>query len=407
MGFERHLDVWGAMPSDRAGLLDALEASGLAGHGGAWFPVAAKWRSVGGARRRPVVVANGAESEPASGKDALLLARLPHLVLDGLSLAARTLDATRAVLYAPAHLVSMVEPAIRARRRLGIDPVPIEVARAADRFVAGQETAVVSALNGGPPIPSFAGITPVRSRGVAGRPTLVQNVETLAHVALVARFGATWFRSLGTASAPGTMLVTVSGRWPGRRLLEAPLGVPVGSILGLAPHETDGFWGVLLGGYGGGWLSTRTALDLPLTEEAARQHGTSLGAGVMLLLPSSTCPLAESARIVRYLQQQSAHQCGPCTNGLWELAELCDRLATRPAALRRGVGPLLDRCDLVQGRGACRHPDGAARLVRSAVEVFGDHVDQHLRAGPCRHVGAPSALPGIGAIPLAHPAGPP
>ncbi len=403
VGLEEHLSRWGAMPWQRTRmtLIDDLASSGLVGHGGAWFPVATKWRSIrGGGLRRPVVVANAAEGEPASSKDELLMACLPHLVLDGASAAATALDAGRVIVYAPRHLVPIVGSAVAARRRRGFDPVDIEVVESADTFISGQESAVVSALNRNAPLPTFQGKTPIRTRGVGGRPTLVQNVETLAHVALVARFGPAWFRGIGTDAHPGTMLLTVHGRGPGPRIVESPLGARLGDVLGLSAGDTGRYRGVLLGGYGGGWLPVHTALDLPVIEQAARHHGTSLGAGVVVLLPVEACPLAESARVVRYLDQQKAGQCGPCVNGLGELADLCTALAVQPARLSGHLQPLLDTCALVEGRGACRHPDGAARFVRSTLRVFGDEVTAHLRGGPCAEVGAPSVLPGLRKIDL-------
>jgi NADH:ubiquinone oxidoreductase subunit F (NADH-binding) len=398
-----HLARWGelALRRARTSLIDDLEASGLAGHGGAWFPVATKWRSVRGTTlRRPVVVVNAAEGEPASSKDELLMARLPHLVLDGAAAAAAALDAGRVVVYAPSPLVPLVRTAVSARRRLRIDPVEIEIVAAPDGFITGQETAVVSALNGGAPLPMFVGITPIRTRGAGGRPTLVQNAETLAHVALVARFGPAWFRSVGTATHPGTMLLTVHGRSSGPRIVEAPLGARLGDALGMPSDEARLYRGVLLGGYGGGWLQTGSALDLPLTEEAARRLGSSLGAGIVAFLPREVCPLSELARVVGYLDRQKAGQCGPCVNGLGDLAAMCTALAVQPAALGGRIHPLLETCDLVEGRGACRHPDGAARLVRSALRVFGDEVDLHLRSGPCDRTMAPGVLPGLGHITL-------
>lgn len=207
-----HLDRWGDLRHQPRRLIDELEASGLVGHGGAWFPVGAKWRAVAeSSRRRPVVVANGAEGEPASRKDAFLLSRAPHLVLDGLALAASTLRAQQAVAYVTASSMPIVEAALAERRAHGFDPIAIELVESPDTFVAGQESAVVNALGGRRgAIPSFVGMTSIRERGIGGRPTLVQNVETLAHVALVARFGAEWFRGVGTTENPGTMLLTIN-----------------------------------------------------------------------------------------------------------------------------------------------------------------------------------------------------
>jgi NADH:ubiquinone oxidoreductase subunit F (NADH-binding) len=387
VGLDAHLQRWGVLPNVSAGvLLDAVDRSGLRGHGGAWFPVGAKWRAVAGAgRARPVVVANGPEGEPASGKDRYLLHHAPHLVLDGAATAARAVGADRVFVHVPAGAVTGIEAALAERARRGIDTCSIEVVVAPDRFLAGQESAAVATINGrNPGIPTFVGIRSVREQGVGGRATLVQNVETLAHVALIARFGADWFRSVGTGDSTGTALATVTGRWGTPRIVEVPLGTPLGGALGLDPDTARGVQAVLLGGYGGGWIPTTTALTLPFTEEAARSHGTSIGAGVVALLPTGVCPLAEVARVARYMEGEGAGQCGPCVNGLDVLATSVEHLAYRPQSLRGGVAALPTLCGLVEGRGACRHPDGVARFVRTAVSVFADHAELHLRRGPCQ-----------------------
>ncbi|HUD17246.1 MAG TPA: NADH-ubiquinone oxidoreductase-F iron-sulfur binding region domain-containing protein [Acidimicrobiales bacterium] len=392
----QHNAQWGALSLRRARttLLDELDASGLRGHGGAWFPVGTKWRAVSGGRvRRPVVVANGPEGEPASRKDAFLLTKLPHLVLDGASLAAAALGANRIVVYVPQRQLAFVDAAIDERRRAGVDPVAIEAIAAPDAYLSGQESAVVRALNDGPALPTFVGLQSIRDRGVRGRPTLVQNVETLAHVAMISRFGGQWFRSLGTAESPGTMLVTVTGRWPEPLIVEAPLGTSLKDLLELTTQDAEGYWGALLGGYGGGFISMADLLDSRLTEEAARRLHSSLGAGVVALLPRMHCPLAETARVVRYMERQSAGQCGPCVHGLADLAASVEALAHHPAALRGHLPPINELCDLIDGRGACRHPDGVTRFVRSALVVFRDETDGHLRHGPCRAVNGPALLP--------------
>ena len=392
----QHNAQWGALSlrSARTTLLDELDASGLRGHGGAWFPVGAKWRAVSGGRvRRPVVVANGPEGEPASRKDAFLLIKLPHLVLDGASLAAAALNANRIVLYVPQRVLASVETAIDERRRAGVDPVAIEAIVAPDAYLSGQESAVVRALNDGPALPTFVGLRTVRERGVRGRPTLVQNVETLAHVAMISRFGGRWFRTLGTTESPGTMLVTVTGRWPEPLILEAPLGTSFKDLLELTIQDAEGYWGALLGGYGGGFISMADLLDCHLTEEGARTLQSSLGPGVVALLPRTHCPLAETARVVRYMQGQSAGQCGPCIHGLAELAARLEVLAYNSASLRGHVPPINELCNLIDGRGACRHPDGVTRFVRSALVVFRDETERHLRHGPCPAVNGPALLP--------------
>ncbi len=392
---DAHLAHWGDLPlhTARTTLLDQLDASGLRGHGGAWFPVGTKWRDLARGHRRTVVVANGSEGEPASRKDEFLLTHTPHLVLDGACLAATALSGSRIVLYVPGRLVDGLRRVIDDRRRAGIDPMEIEVIEAPDAYLSGQETAVVHALNDGPAVPTFVGLRSIRERGVRGRPTLVQNVETLAHVAMISRYGGLWFRSLGTQDSPGTMLLTVTGRWPDRQVVEAPLGTTFRDLLTLTPQDADRYWGALLGGYGGGWVSVPDLLDCRLSEDSARQLKSSLGAGVVVLLPRTHCPLAESARVVRYMQQQGAGQCGPCIHGLADLAAHFEVLAFNPTSFRRHLPPILELCNLIEGRGACRHPDGVTRFVRSALVVFRDEIENHLRHGPCAAISTPALLP--------------
>jgi NADH:ubiquinone oxidoreductase subunit F (NADH-binding) len=392
-GIDAHHERWGVLRQGKAGLIDQLDASGLAGHGGAWFPVATKWRAVArAARRGAVVVANGAEGEPASKKDAFLLAHAPHLVLDGLVAAATALHARRAIAYVPSTHVRSVERAVAERRSLDLDPVTIEVAESPDAFLAGQESAVASALSGRRgAVPSFVGLSSVRERGVGGRPTLVQNVETLAHVALVARFGAAWFRQVGTERDPGTMLLTVD-HGDGPVIVEGVLGSPLSAAVGLTPKDRGSFRGALLGGYGGGWVSPEVFTRLTLTEKSARAAGTTLGAGVVVLLPGHVCPLAEMADVTRYMEGQGAGQCGPCVHGLADLADALERLAYGGAG---GLSPdrVLEVCNLVEGRGACRHPDGVARFVRTGLGAFAEEVAAHQRRGACRGTRAARVLP--------------
>jgi NADH:ubiquinone oxidoreductase subunit F (NADH-binding) len=382
---DAHLARWGAVPDlPVRSLLEAVDQSGLRGHGGAWFPVGAKWRSVA-AGRSPIVVANGAEGEPASGKDRLLLHHAPHLVLDGAAVAAKAVGARRVIVHVSDDSVADVTTALAERERRGVDACSFEVVIAPDRFLSGQESAVVNTVNGrNIGIPSFVALRPVREQGIAGRPTLVQNVESLADVALIARYGPQWFRSVGTHDSPGTALITVTGLWESSRIVEVPLGTTLENALGITPGRADTIQAVLLGGYGGGWLPTSTALSLPFTEEAARALGTSIGAGVAVLLPAGVCPLVEVARVARYMEGEGAGQCGPCVNGLDVLASQLELLAHRPHTLSGGLSAFPTLCGLVEGRGACHHPDGVARFVRSALGVFGDHAAVHLQRGPCQ-----------------------
>lgn len=383
-GLAAHVATHGPLPAlprtgDPATLLDLVEVSGLTGRGGAAFPTYRKWRAVA-AGSRPVVVGNGSEGEPASGKDRVLLVHVPHLVLDGLQLACRAVGASQAYLYVSREpaVVEAVRRALDERARAKVDRVPVEVVTAPHRFVAGQESAVVAKINGGQAgqaVPRFP-VPPVYEKGVRGRPTLVQNVETLAHVALLARHGASWFRSAGLAEEPGTMLFTLTGAVAHPGVLEEPIGTRVRDLLALAGGATAPVGAVLVGGYHGAWLAAPQALDLRLSNAELQPLGGAVGAGVVAVLPADRCGLIETARVVRYLASESAGQCGPCINGLPAIAGGIEELAgPRPRARVRAD---VERwAGLVVRRGACAHPDGTVRFVRSALTAFRAELTLH------------------------------
>jgi NADH:ubiquinone oxidoreductase subunit F (NADH-binding) len=377
-----HLHLHGPLPRRLApgSLLGAVEQSGLRGRGGAGFPTAQKLRAVAHGRGRKVVLANGVEGEPASGKDKVLFRYVPHLVLDGVEVAAQAVGADQAVVAVSqaAGELAVLQSALRERD--WSDRVAIRIVAVPDTFVAGEETALVNAVAGGLPRPTA---TPPRpfERGIDGRPTLVQNVETLAQLALIARHDPAWFREIGTRDEPGSALVTLSGavKLPG--VYEVPLGTPFRDLVAEAGGATQAPRSVLVGGYFGTWLAARTAFTCDLSEASLGAAGASLGARAIVVLPEGACALAEVARVSRYLADESAGQCGPCVFGL-------DAIAHTTASLlqaERFDGELRIRrwLDQVDGRGGCRHPDGAARFIRSALDVFADEVALHTRGERC------------------------
>lgn len=388
-----HLARHGRIPYRGASgaLIADVEAAGLTGRGGAGFPVDRKLAAVldaaGRRRLAPVVVANGAESEPASAKDGTLLWLAPHLVLDGLQLAAEATGADRAVLYVHADrtrdLGSRLRRALDDRRD---DRVPVNLAAAPPRFLAGQETALVSHLGGGPAIPAFVPPRPAE-RGVGGAPTLVQNAETLAHLALIARYGPRWFREIGIPNGSGSLLITLRLARGRPRVFEVPFGIPLAELLG----DVTDIGAVLAGGYHGAWLPAERALRLRFDNESLATAGVSVGAGIIVGLPADRCGLIETARAVRYLALESAGQCGPCLNGLPRMSAALTALA-RGRADAGAVDDLERWAGLVSGRGACHHPDGTSRFVMSALQTFAGEVDRH-RRGLCAATNTASFLP--------------
>jgi NADH:ubiquinone oxidoreductase subunit F (NADH-binding) len=380
-----HLRLHGPLASSsRAGLIELVAASGLRGRGGAGFPVAQKLEAVANGEGRPVVVANGTEGEPASDKDKALLRCVPHLVLDGVSLAARAVGATEAIVAIAAgsrNERTAVEHALAERNARALDgEARISLAVTPDRFIAGEESALVNLLNGGPAKPVFVPPRPFE-RGVGGEPTLVQNVETLAHLALIARHGAEWFRELGSDDEPGSALVTLSGgvRRPG--VYEVGLGAAFRDIVIGAGGLSEPATALLVGGYFGGWIEARSALELSLLDAELAPHGIGMGARAIAVLPQGACGVVETARVARYLADESAGQCGPCVNGLGAIATALERIAAgRPD---RSAGQILRWAAQVRGRGACKHPDGAARLVESGLRVFAREFELHAHGRRC------------------------
>ncbi len=383
----------GDMPG-RAGqdIVPVLAAAGLLGRGGAGFPVARKWVSVARQAsdpgRAPVVLANGAEGEPLSAKDRILMSTRPHLVLDGAELAAAAVGADRIVLYVGsehAAALGAMDRAIRARRAAQRGMVtPVELLAAPRGYVSGEESAAVHFVNDGDARPTS---TPPRpfERGIAGRPTLVQNVETLAHAALIARHGATWYREAGRTETRGTALVTVGGA-PLHGVTEVELGTTLAELAGRAGLGGDGgaHTGapVLLGGYFGGWVAGADAWRMPLDPVLLRAAGSAFGCGVVRFLEAGRCGVEATARILDYMAGESAAQCGPCVFGLRAIADASARLATGHAHsddLRRISG----WSQTLAGRGACRHPDGAVGLLHSALRVFEDDFAAHQHRRGC------------------------
>ena len=355
------------LPNVGSGFIDALERAGLAGRGGAGFPTAVKWRAVAQrSRGDAVIVVNGAEGEPQSKKDRVLMSARPHLILDGAFIAARVLRARRIVLYIGERHEAALASMLRAlSQRSEPEPALVTVAAAPARYVAGAEAAAVHFINEGLATPTNLPPYPFE-RGVDGAPTLVQNVETLAHAALLARHG----------QAPGTVLVTLAGGVVRPGVIEVDSETTIGEALSRAGGMAESPKAVLLGGYFGSWVETERALQLAIDHESMRRHGLGLGCGVIGVLPASRCPVCETAGIMRYLAGESSAQCGPCFFGLRALADACTRIAdgrANPDDLTRLQRWTAD----VRGRGACRHPDGAVIFLSSALNLFASEFAQH------------------------------
>jgi NADH:ubiquinone oxidoreductase subunit F (NADH-binding) len=377
----RSLGGYGEL-ADPDGLLDQVQQAGLVGRGGAGFPMAVKLRTVrdaGRTGRDTVVVANGEEGEPASVKDRWLLRNRPHLVLDGARLGARIVGATHAHVY-----VSDLGSAASIRAALsdigveGLGGLTVSVHTVDPGYVAGEESAAVRAINGGPAKPTDK---PPRvfTEGVGGLPTLVSNVETLAHLAWIHRHDAADYRSQGTAGSPGTFLATITGGGRPTGLYELPFGTSVSELLALHGVSADKVRGALMGGYFAGLLGA-DVLSATLDHETLRGIGSGLGCGAVCVI-TDECPVAVAAAVLAYFDRENAGQCGSCFNGT-------AAMAAAATALRDGsaTGDDLARLQrwsvVLRGRGACATLDAATNIAASLLARFPDQVQTHL-SGSC------------------------
>jgi NADH:ubiquinone oxidoreductase subunit F (NADH-binding) len=359
-------------------LLGEVDSSGLLGRGGAGFPLAVKVRAVrdnariaGGA----VVVANGEEGEPASVKDRWLLRHRPHLILDGLRLAAAMASAERTYVYvSDPESARSVDAALTELGHDALDGIAVEIRSVEPGYVAGEETAAVRALNGGPVKPTDKPPRPFQE-GVGGLPTLVSNVETLANLPYLQHHGVAEFRSLGTAASPGSFLVTLTGAGQSAGLYEIPHGLAFTELLALHGISPERVRGVLMGGYFAGLLD-RAVLDATLDHETLRSFGSGLGNGAITVI-TDDCPLAVAASVLAYFDRENAGQCGSCFNGTAAMAAVA-------GALRDGVATDEDVARLrrwsvvLRGRGACATLDAATNIAASLLGSFPDLVQSHL-----------------------------
>lgn len=386
-----HAGRLGRLPDDGpVRLLGEIERSNLTGRGGGGFPVGRKL-AVGhkaAAGRAVQVIVNASESEPASIKDRTLCTLRPHLVLDGAAVAAAIVGASRVVLYAHRGadgVVNALRHAVAERRSARLPDPPWLLGVGPARYVSGEASAAASWVEGGQAKPQALRL-PLATAGVSGCPTIVHNVETLAHLGLIARFGAEWWRQAGSPRSPGSRLATVHHGGPhGAVLFEVVAPVAVGRLLAPpdAPQRCDvPSAALLIGGYAGRWGATETIEGLPFSADALATVGLTPGCGVIAPLPRGACGVAAMADLVRWLAAESAGQCGPCVYGLADIAEGLHHLVQQTSN-RREVRNLRRLLGEIRGKGACHHPDGVVGMVQSGLDVFETEVDRHARRRGC------------------------
>ncbi len=375
-------------PTDPRAILKEVSLSGLRGRGGASFSVGKKWTIAAETpAERRFLVCNAGEDEPGSFKDRLLLEYRPHLVLEGMILASQAIGAEDAYLYLNETydqcFIRFSEALSEAAHRL--DGLRVSIQRAPVVYVAGEDSAALEVIEGRPPLPRQKPPYPAVS-GLFGMPTVVNNVETLANVPSIVRNGAQWFRTFGSEQCPGTMIFCLGEEMNSPGAYELPLGTPLRKLyeeIGGGLRNDAGLKAVLPGGPSSGFLSG-SRLDVLLDPESMHEAGSALGCGVMRFFPENACMVEETLGIARFFARESCGQCPSCrmeTNMLASMLERIDQ-GKADAALFDQFQKVID---FNRGKGFCALINMPAAPVLSALRLFRDEFEVHIREGECPH----------------------
>ncbi|HZI96480.1 MAG TPA: NADH-quinone oxidoreductase subunit NuoF [Actinomycetales bacterium] len=384
-----------ALETDPADIVGMVKDSGLRGRGGAGFPTGMKWgflpKPDGGPR---YLVVNADESEPGTCKDIPLMLAAPHMLVEGVAITSFAIGSNHAFIYVRGEVAHVYRRLLQAveeaytKGYLGKDvlgtgfDLDVTVHAGAGAYICGEETALLDSLEGRrgqprlkPPFPAVAGLY--------ARPTVVNNVESIASVPSILREGADWFAGMGTEKSTGYGLFSLSGhvRRPGQ--YEAPLGITLRTLLDMAggmrgEHELK-FWTP-----GGSSVPILTAehLDVPLDFESVGAAGSMLGTRALQIFDETTCVVRAVLRWTEFYAHESCGKCTPCREGTFWMKQALRRLEAGQGT-EADLDVLLDNCDNILGRSFCALGDGATSPITSSIQYFREEYVRHLTEGHC------------------------
>ena len=385
-----------AVGMSQAALVDLTKDSGLRGRGGAGFPTGLKWSFLpppdGGPR---YLVVNADESEPGTCKDIPLMMAAPHFLIEGVAITSFAIGCNHAFIYLRGEVVHVyrrllhaVEEAYAAGylgkniQGTGFD-LEVTVHAGAGAYICGEETALLDSLEGRrgqprlkPPFPAVAGLY--------ARPTVVNNVESIASIPPILLHGSDWFKDMGTDKSTGFGIFSLSGHVKRPGQFEAPLGITLRELLDMAggmrdPQHKLKFW---TPGGSSTPLFTDAHLDVPLDFESVAAAGSMLGTRALQIFDDTTCVVRATERWTDFYKHESCGKCTPCREGTWWLAQILERLEHGQGD-EEDIEKLVDICDNILGRSFCALGDGATSPITSSVEYFRDEYLEHLRLGRC------------------------
>lgn len=376
-----------AQKMEPSAIVDEVKASGLRGRGGAGFPTGLKWSFLPPDDGKPrYLVVNADESEPGTCKDIPLMLAAPHFLIEGIAITCRAIGAKQAFIYLRGEVVHVYRRllnAIEEAQAAGhLGDLTIVAHAGAGAYICGEETALLDSLEGRrgqprlkPPFPAVAGLY--------ARPTVVNNVESIASVPGIIANGASWFTSMGTEKSAGFGFFSLSGHVTRPGQYEAPLGITLRELLDMAGGMRDGrklkFW---TPGGSSTPLFTDAHLDTPLDFESVGEAGSMLGTRALQIFDDTTCVVRAVSRWTDFYAHESCGKCTPCREGTYWLKQMLHRLDAGQGS-EEDLNKLLDICDNILGRSFCALGDGATSTVTSSIQFFRDEYIRHLTEGAC------------------------
>ena len=381
------------MPADE--VIQLIKDSGLRGRGGAGFPTGNKWGFIPqGDNKEHYFVVNADESEPGTCKDTPLMMANPHVLIEGIIIGSYAIRANYAFIYIRgevAHVVRRVQQAIEdvyAAGLLGKNilgkgfDLELVLHVGAGAYICGEETALLDSLEGfrgqprlRPPFPAIAGLY--------AKPTVVNNVESVASVPAIVNNGVPWFTAMGTEKSKGFTLYSLSGHVNNPGQFEAPLGITLRQLLDIAGGVRNGhklkFW---TPGGSSTPIFTDAHLDVPLDYEGVAAAGSMLGTKALQIFDETTCIVRAVLRWTEFYKHESCGKCTPCREGTWWLVQVLKDLEAGKGT-EADLDKLLDLCDNIMGRSFCALADGAASPIISSLKYFRQEYLDHLAAGQC------------------------
>ncbi len=387
-------------------VIDELKKAGLRGRGGAGFPTGIKWDKVLNHRvPERYFVCNAGEHEPGTFKDRHLLKTLPHQLIEGCLIASHTVNAKASFIYINHEYheeqQNLKKAITQARERgligknvlgSGID-IELEIFDGHGSYVAGEETAMLESMQGRPAMPRQKPPFYPTDFGLYGKPTLVNNVETLCNIPRILHKGASWFTQVGTEKCPGTMMFSLSGSINRPGVYEMPMGVTIRDLIEQCGGGVPNGRKIKAVFPGGPAFSMVTAdqLDLPMDFDSLKKAGTGLGSAGVIVVDDATCMVAKTLHFSNFFKNESCGQCPPCRMGTINLAALMTKIEAGQGT-QKDLDSMLQLCGFVKGTGYCTLVTGASVLVQSSLKLFRHEYEDHIRLQRCPYQEAPVGI---------------